>query len=272
MTYQAIQEVPHLDIREGKVTKFVVATTLAAFVMDREDTWKGWLYTATEMLEEADRRGDAVQFFASLETDARGIEPFAPIIDYLDRLAFAGAYWTFSLDDGRTEVTTNNRLRHITAGQNLANDYAVSEQADYLLFMAADCAAPADAPWKLAECGEDFDADVVGGHVSTYCLTGPETAPPASREANSTAWDETPYPVQEHMPTAAFVQLSRTAFRNLRWRWDFEVGSDDPCLYHDAQRLGYRIVVRHDVIGQHYPECISSIETRYPGRDMSVKR
>ena len=59
-----------------------------------------------------------------------------------------GEHWTFSLDDGRTEVTTANRLRHITAGQNLATDRACSSpDCTHLLFLAADLEPPAD-------CGE----------------------------------------------------------------------------------------------------------------------
>lgn len=257
------------------MTKFVVATTLAAFVMDNPDTYAAWLYNSHEMREIAEDWGDEVQFFAALELDGRGIEPFEPLLEELTATHVRGVTWTYTLDDGRTDVTTNNRLRHIVVGQNLANDYAKSVGADYLLFMAADCAPPADALWTLKECADDFDARVVGGHVSTYCLTGPEVAPnPTLRPGMMTYWTEAPnyYPVQEHMPTAAFVLLDRVAFRTLGWRWDLEDGSDDPCLYKDAQDRGYRVVVRHDVIGQHYPECISSIETRYPGRDMSVKR
>lgn len=259
--------------------RILVATTLAAFVMDQEDTWSAWLRTIPEMRDEAERRGDTVDVFASIEVDARGFVPFQPLETALDSVA--GDHWVYSLDDGRTEVNTGNRLRHIVAGQNLCNDYAVAGGYDFMLFMAADCMPPAGAPWKLIEAHHDFDAQIVGGEVTTYCLSGPDVAPwwyPAGAtfhclNAPSLAdWvaSERHYPVQEHMPTAAFVLLSRLAFRKLRWRWDFEDGSDDPCLYADALARGYRVVVRKDVVGKHYPEAIGDISTR--GHNMEVVR
>jgi hypothetical protein len=265
------------------MTRFVVATTLAAFVMDQEDTWRSWLRTAREMKSIAAELEDEVRFFAAIQTDARGIEPFQPLIYQLENDGIGapadapwsyGDYWTYSLDDGRTEVTTANRLRHIVAGQNFASDYAQSVHADFLLFMAADCMPPADAPWRLNECADDFDARVVGGEVSTYCLGGYEVSPPsyASVGLGLREWTENPgyYPVQAHMPTAAFVMLDALAIRKLRWRWCFEDGSDDPCLYRDALDKGWRVVVRKDVIGRHFPESIGAIETR--GHDMTVVR
>jgi hypothetical protein len=264
--------------------KILVATTLAAFVMDQEDTWSGWIQTAKEMVAYGNRRGDSVHFFVALEVDARGIEPFHPLLDMLQDISFVmdttSDYWAYSLDDGRTEVTTANRLRHIVAGQNLCNDFAVAGQFDFMMFMAADCRPPATAPWKLIEASRTFEADLVGGEVTTYCLAGPDAwehygvsdcedvcHPPVGCCNGQTI---APYPAEAHMPTAAFVLLSRLAFRKLRWRWDFEDGSDDPCLYADALARGFRVVVRKDVVGRHYPEAIGAIETR--GHDMKVVR
>jgi hypothetical protein len=265
--------------------RILVTTTLAAFVMDQEDTWSGWLQTAEEMVAEGHRRDDEVHFFVALEIDARGVEPFAPLLARLDSLCDRqeGAYtdyWVYGLDDGRTEVTTGNRLRHIVAGQNLCNDFAVAGHYDFMMFMAADCKPPADAPWRLIETHRTFGAEMVGGEVTTYCLSGPDAwehygvsdcediCHPPEGCCNGQAI--APYPAEAHMPTAAFVLLSRLAFRKLRWRWDFEDGSDDPCLYADALARGYRVVVRKDVVGKHYPESIGAIETR--GHDMKVVR
>src|SRR5882757_10010822 len=102
--------------------------------MDDPDIWGSWLRNAEAMKES---HLDSVQFFAAIEVDARGLEPFGALLDRLREIG--GEWWTYSLDDGRTTVTTANRLRHITFGQNLATDYAVSTQATHLLFMAADC-------------------------------------------------------------------------------------------------------------------------------------
>lgn len=218
--------------------------------MDDPDVWGAWLRTAEEL---RDSHPDGVTFFAAIEVDARGIAPFTALTARLDDLG--GEWWTYSLDDGRTAVSTGNRLRHITTGQNLATDYAQTVGASHMLFMAADCEPPADTLPKLLEVKHPL----VGGHVSTYCLTGP-------------AVDGFPFPVEEHMATAAFVLIARDVFRRLRWRWDADTGmSDDPCLHHDALTLlGIPTYVRHDVVGRHYPDCIPGIEHR--GYDLHVER
>jgi hypothetical protein len=232
----------------------VVGTTLSAMAMSDDDAWRGWLYNAEALVEQTE---EEVTFFVAIETDGRGVEPFRPLLDRLKEID--GHYWTFSLDDGRERVTFSNRLRHITAGQNLVTDYAMSLGASHLLFMASDCAYPANALTELLK----LNVPVVGGHVPTYCLDGPVVSKfvPAYRDQ-----------IRAHMPTAAFVLLSREFFRFHRWRWDIDAGmSDDPCLYHDAiEFYGIQPVVHHGVVGQHYPECIGDYESR--GYDTSVVR
>lgn len=232
----------------------VVGTTLAAFVMDQPDTWGAWLRNASAISQS---HPEGVTYFAAIEVDGRGIEPFIPLLDRMRMLAVqAGVrveWWTFTLDDGRTEVTTANRLRHITTGQNLVTDYAVSSGASHLLFLAADLAPPPDVLPKLLE----VDHPYVGGEVTTYCLSGPDV-------------DGYGFPVQAHMPTAAMVLLRRDLFTRLRWRWG-EGESDDPALYRDALELhGVQALVRKDCVGRHYPDAVPAIEQR--GHDMTVVR
>lgn len=231
------------------IRPIVVATTLAAFVMDQPDTWQAWLRNA----EAIKASHPDVRYFAALELDARGLAPFVPLLDELDEVG--ADWWTFHLDDGRTEVTTENRLRHITLGQNLATDYAVSTGASHLLFLAADLEPPPDALPKLLEVNHPM----VGGEVTTYCLSGPDV-------------DGYPFPVQAHMPTAAFVLIAREVFNVLRWRHDAEAGmSDDPAYHHDARTLlGIDALVRKDCVGVHHPIRIGPVETR--GHDMAVHR
>lgn len=250
----------------------LVGTTLAAFAMDDPDIWKSWLRNAEDMAGWA----DGVHFFAALELDARGYEPFHPLMDELVILNNGGSdagigfdYFGYTLDDGRTKVTTNNRLRHITMGQNLVTDYACSRpDVTHLLFMAADCMPPGNAIPKLVE----MDWPIVGGHVPTYCLDGP---PVRRTDGCDTLTDHTfpiEWDVREHMATAAFILLRRDLFTKLRWRWDLEEGmTDDPCMHHDALHLlGVPTYVRHDVVGRHYPEVIPAIEHR--GYDLTVTR
>lgn len=227
----------------------VVGTTMAAFVMDQRDTWGSWLRNAEAIIASHPN----VHYFAALQLDARGLEPFQPLLDELARIN--GSYFTYSLDDGRTEVTTANRLRHITMGQNIVTDFACAVGATHLLFLAADLAPDPDTLPKLLE----MDHPLVGGEVSTYVLSGPKV-------------DKYQFPVEEHMATAAYIMLARQVFNQLRWRWDADTGmTDDPCMHHDALHLlGIPTYVRKDCIGKHYPEAIGAIETR--GHDMKVHR
>jgi hypothetical protein len=248
----------------------VVATTLTGFAMDSPDTWASWLINADAIRASHPE----VVYFAAIETDARGIEPFAPLLGPIDE------HWAFSLDDGRTEVTTANRLRHITVGQNLATDYALSHpDCTHMLFLAADLEPPPDALTKLLE----VDWPIVGGHVPTYCLTGPQVRRWTVKErgqAVRSGWD-TPImgdldddepDVRQHMASAAFILIRRDLLRFVRWRWDLDAGmSDDPCLHYDARTFhGVETLVRHDCVGRHHPESIPAIEAR--GYDLTVHR
>jgi hypothetical protein len=228
----------------------VVGTTLAKYVMDQEDTWASWMRNADAVRSAA---GDEeVRYFAAVQQDADGVAPFAPLTSRLE--ALGGEWWSYSLDDGRTEVTTRNRLRHITVGQNLVTDYSVTVGADWLLFMAADCQPPDDVVPRMLEMGHPL----VAPYISTYCLTGPAVPGYA-------------FPVMDAMASAACIFIARDVFRRLRWRWDPEHGSDDPCYRLDADELlGIRTHVRTDVTARHFPEAVGAIETR--GHDMRVSR
>jgi hypothetical protein len=234
----------------------VVGTTTAAFAMDNPDTWGSWMRNAEQVKENFQRFGSFsdVKYFAALQVDARGIEPFKPFIERLE--AIGGEYWTYSLDDGRTSVTTKNRLRHLTVGQNLVSDYCVSNPTvTHQLFMAADCMPPDDVLPKMLEMNYPLCAPF----ITTYNLRGPRVP-------------EYPYPVENTMASAAAIFISRQVFSKIRWRWDLDTNmSDDPCYHHDAIKyLGIPTHVRMDCIAKHFPEAIGAIETR--GHDMTVHR
>ncbi len=228
-----------------------VGTTLAAFAMDQVDTWKAWTYHA-EAIRQSYPVG--VQYFATIQVDARGLEPFKQLLERLAEIG--GEYWTYSLDDGRTQVTGGNRLRHLTTGQNLVMDYCCSNMdCSHLLFMAADCAPPQDIITRMLE----MNHPLVAPYITTYCLHG-------------TPVNKYPFPVEEGMASAAAIFIAREVFRFIRWRYDRDANmSDDPCFHHDAQKfLGIPTYVRMDVLAKHYPESVGAIETR--GHDMRVVR
>lgn len=251
----------------------VIGTTMAAFVTDQQDTSLAWLYNAEAIRDSTD---DLVLFFAALELDARGLTPFAPVLARMNEVAGQprdAAYWTFGFDDHADEITTANRLRRIVIGQNIVTEYAMTVGASHLLFCAADCAPPPDVLPKLLE----MDHPLVAPECSTYCLSGPTPMVPDVPHASLLPLDRPtkpryPFPVQEHMASAACILLSREVFRQLRWRVDVDKGmTDDPALHHDALHLlGIPTYVRKDMQARHYPESIPRIEDR--GHDMTVRR
>lgn len=234
----------------------VVGTTVHAFVMDNPDHWGSWMRNAEQVKEHYARFGDwaNVKYFAAIQVDARGIEPFAPFLERLGQID--GMFWTYSLDDGRTEVTTRNRLRHIVVGQNLCNDFSMSiPQCSHMLFMAADCMPPDDVIPKMLE----MDHPLCAPYIRTYGLRGPRV-------------EKYPYHVEDAMASAAAIFMNRHVFSSIRWRWDHDKNmSDDPAFHHDARHyLGIPTYVRHDCLAKHFPESIGAIETR--GHDMRVFR
>lgn len=254
--------------------------------MDQPDTWGAWLRNAEQLRAST---SVPIDVFAAIQVDARGLTPFTPLLDRLAAL-YRGEcdepYWTYQLDDGRTSVTTGNRLRHLTFGQNMANDRACAGEYSHLMFMAADCMLPDDGIEKLLE----VDEHVVGAWCPTYGLP---TVDIRDVLMPTSLTDEFTWAVTRHRtygsPTPSFplhvatspdvlafsaaaVMLDREAFRKLRWRWDVDVGmSDDPCLQHDAwYSHRWPVYVRPDVRARHFPEAIGAIETR--GHDMTVHR
>lgn len=226
----------------------VVGTTLTTFAMSKEGAWSSWLENAKEIQQSVD---DNVQYFASIEVDARGIDLFEPLLKRLEEVN--GEYWTFTLDDKRTEVNGSNRIRHITTGRNLVHDYAIENDASHILFLDADLMPPENTLPRLLE----MQHPIVGGEVGTYCLSGPTV-------------DKYSYPVQSHMNTAGFLLLDQQVYSRIKWR-NTKHMTDDPCFHRDAiDFLGFETYVRKDVVGQHFPIHIPPIERR--GYDMTVVR
>jgi hypothetical protein len=218
--------------------------------MGHQDIWGAWLRNAEAMQAS---HPDSVRFFCAIETDARGLAPFAPLTDRLT--ALGGEWWTYHLDDGRGSVTTANRQRHLTMGEYLASEYATSTGATHLLFCAADCEPPPDVLPKLLE----VDHPIVGAECPTYCLSGASVA-------------GYPFPVQEQLASAACILLERDVFKQLKWRADPDLDlTDDPALQRDAAvLLGLTVLVRKDCVARHYPVQVPPLEER--GYDLRVAR
>ena len=256
----------------------VVGTTLTTFAMQDRDAWSSWLRNAERQRAMADAGGHDLAHFAAIETDARGIEPFADLCQALTDLG--GSWWTYQLDDGRTRVDMGgSRWRHITVGQNLVTEYCQSRpDVEWLLFLAADCAAPSDIVPRMLEMQHPLCAP----YITTYGLRGPKalgsyrlwpTADGGVRATTAGGYSYSPeWGVEEAIASAAAIWIARDVFRRIRWRWDLdERMSDDPCFHRDALTLlGLPTHVRHDVLARHYPEAVGDYESR--GYDTTVVR
>lgn len=235
--------------------KIVVGTTLPAMAMGDPDAWSSWLKHHDRQAAMADDLGYDLRHFAAIQLDGRGLEPFHELQQQLTHVV-DGEWWTYSLDDGRTAITMTNRWRHITFGQNLVVEYCQSDpDVEWLLFLAADCAAPSDIVPRMLEMGHPL----VAPYIATYGLRGSPVS----------GFD---YPVEDAMASAAALMIHRSVFRRIRWRWDLDDGmSDDPCYHHDAKTLlGVPTYVRMDVQARHYPEAVGDYESR--GYDTTVVR
>lgn len=237
----------------------LVGTTLAAYVMDQVDTWEPWMRNA-EALQASHPEG--VEYFAAIEIDGRGLEPFGPFIERL--VAVGGKYWVYLLDDGRTSVTTANRLSHLSMGQNLVSHYATAAGATHLLFMAADTMPPDDVIPRMLELGHPMCAP----YLTTYQLRGPQV----HKSASGIDYDAHGFKVMQAIPSAACVFIDRELFKRIRWRIDPDLNmTDDPSYAYDSEHLfGVPPHVRYDVLARHFPEAVGAIETR--GHDMKVVR
>jgi hypothetical protein len=236
----------------------VVGTTLTTFAMSKdEDLWGSWFHN-----HEAIKSTHKVKYFAAIEIDVRGIEPFFPFLEKL--LSIGGEYWEFSYNDKRTSVDSTNRIRHIAMGRNVIQDYALTldeagEDVTHILHLDADMRVPDDTIPKLLE----MNHPIVGGDVwETYRCTGPKV-------------DKYPFPVEQHQNTAGFLMMGRQLFSRVRWRADFNKSmtapdnpelqrpmTEEPCMYADTLALGFPWYVRKDLTGVHYPAQVPPLEDR----------
>lgn len=236
----------------------VVGCTTVGFKMTGDwRNWGSWLANAEQVQQSLQ---DEVTYFAALETDARGLPPFFPL---MERLAdVMGDYWTFSLNDKAEVITTANRIRRICMGHNLVSEYAMEIGASHVLFLASDTQCRDDVLPRLLE----LDAPVAACHIPTYCLGVDQ--PPLPEFAKK-GWD-----VRAHMETCAAMLLRRDVFTRIKWRADKDRGmTDDPSMHADVtELLGEPVLSRHDVLATHYPESIPPIEQRHTEEQRRVWR
>lgn len=209
-----------------------------------------WLRGAERMRQFA---GTEVEYFAALETDARGEVPFQPLLDRLEELG--GNWWTYQIDDGADEIGTVNRLVRICEGRNLIREYAQQLKAEAILYLDSDTAIPPEGLGKLL----DVPNPIVGGRIPHYTHIdgkGPVAPDPRCRI---------------HWTSAGCLLERREAYKLLPWSYDAQhedddgnevILTDDPTHARLATMLGFQTWVRQDVLCEHEP--LQRVEDR-PG-------
>lgn len=243
------------------MSSIVIGTTVPAFkAASSED--RQWLTHGEAMIKDALSAGfETVNFFAAIEHDGRGMEPFGQLVNHLSVLngleSTTASYWTFSICDQSEKVDGYNRQIRICTGRNLIGEYALrSPNVSHILYLDSDLVVPPESVSKLLE----LDYPIVGGDVPAYCLGGPVMG------------EEYPtFPVQQHWNTAGFIMVNRQIFQRIQWRADHHPHgrglTDDPTFASDVrEEFGYETRVRKDVQGLHKP--LVSLEQR--GHDLTL--
>lgn len=251
------------------MNRILLGSTIPAFKMTDDGHWWQWLKNAELITEQARQVDHQVEWLAVLQNDARGREPFAALLDYLEQLLVQVKLFWFSLDIGADQIDSGNRLGAICTGRNLIIDHALRHGHDWIYFADADIQAPDDVLAKLLE----LDWPVCGAHVPTYCLDGPSVAEYTrtvlcnERLQRAAGVGD----VRVHWTTAGSLMVARETFRRVPWRHDPDAGStDDPATQTEMERLGWPTLVRHDVVCTHHPESIGALEDRH--HDLAVYR
>ena len=212
---------------------FVIATPLVGWKCDMNEHMY-WLEDKAEIM----RRFPNAKFFSAFELDHRGLEPFQSVIDALKEVN--GDYWTYSINDMESTVTSGNRWIRIETGRNLIREFAQRIRvmrhpewggdtsgenagvANYaaVLYLDSDMVVDADAIEKMLE----VDRPLVGVDVPAYCLSGKVIC-------------ENPR-IEEHWNTAGALLVNAPAFYDLPWSHNSYLNlSDDPTFQAMAERL-----------------------------------
>lgn len=240
--------------------KVLVATTVGPYKVDPADPWESeaWLADAQAMMAVSEAVGIDVVFFAALETDGRGREHYAHLVDRLADIG--GDVWFFSADTGG-DFDSTSRLWRICTGRNLIVERALHDhEVTHVLFLDSDLRVPPESVVRLVE----LERMVAGGNVPSYCLDGPRVhtldLPEKARGRD----------VRRHWNTAGFLLVSRIVFSEVRWGTSPDEGiTDDPWFARAAKRaVGAETWVDHGLVGKH--RVLVPVEQR--GHDLEYRR
>jgi len=211
----------------------------------------GWKCDRGEHLTWLKHRNDIAstfpnaEFFAALELDNRGVEPFQEVI-----AAMEGTYWTYTINDYEETVTSGNRWIRIETGRNLIREYAQRSHFDAVLYVDSDMNLTVEMVEKMLE----VDHPLVGVNVPEYVLSG-------------TVVSENPH-IEEHWTTAGMLLVNAPAYYDLPWSHNARLNlSDDPTFQRMSDLLGYGMTwVRKDLNAKHEGQLVAVENRNIPKR------
>lgn len=209
----------------------VIGTPLVAWKCEREEDmdWLKRRHAIKEKFPNAD-------FFAALEVDARGIEPFERVISALNEVG--GTYWTYMINDNEEEVTSKNRWIRIETGRNLIREFAQrlrkmsnnhwGEETPQEGYINYEAVLYVDSDISLGELHIEkmleVDHPLVGIDVPQYQLQGEMI-------------NDNPR-IEQHWNTAGMLLVNAPAYYDLVWHHNSFLNlSDDPSFQSVAERL-----------------------------------
>lgn len=227
----------------------LLASALSYNSLEDARLWGSWIKHRVAIRTS---HAPGVRFFAALEFDGRGRDPFGEVLWTFSYDRAPVDSWFYGLDDGRTEITQTNRLRHFVMGQNLCIERAL-ELGAHLLYVGAGVSLPPDILPRLLETGQR----AVGPYVPAYAQSGPELPNVGG------------YPLQDALPAGAILLDHSLLEAGIRWRSHSDGLSDDFGLRRDLLRFhGVRTAIRTDVVAHKHPAQAVPVEQR--GYDRSV--
>ena len=232
----------------------VIGTPLVGWKCDRNEHLT-WLENRAAIKETFPNSA----WFAALELDHRGLDPFTDVTASLSEVS--GTYWTYTINDHETTVDSQNRWIRIETGRNLIREYAQRIAADAVLYVDSDITLTVE----IVEALLQVDHPLVGVDVPEYALHG---EPVSDRPR-----------IEEHWTTAGMLLVNAPAFYDLPWHHNLHIGlSDDPAFQYLACRLKQHVDggvgepygqtwVRKDVTAEHRGQLVAVEHRNIPARE-----
>jgi hypothetical protein len=227
---------------------FVIGTPLVPWKVAKKEHL-GWL-NESKLIKD---KFPNVTFFAALELDADGLEPYTNLINILKDLK--GKFWTYTINDYEQDVTSHNRWIRIETGRNLIREFTQRKRVvkehywgedtskenlkannnQAILYVDSDIVLTLEIVEKLME----IDRPLVGVNVPVYNLKGKVV-------------NKDPR-IEEHWNTAGMLLVNAPAYYDLPWYHNSYLNlSDDPTFQHLSERLPWgQTWVRKDVSAHH---------------------